>query len=120
MPNLTADQIVTQKHKRNFIQFGGARPGNPVAYAGQDAQYLAIQGVGLPESGGVDPISRRRFWTLIDQLAASGITVLVTTLPLVSQLVFQLSRHIPASMREKAYSTGEAKNGVSVCGISPS
>ena len=56
MPILTADQIVTQKHKRNFIQFGGARPGNPVAYAGQDAQYLAIQGVGLPESGGVDPI----------------------------------------------------------------
>lgn len=56
MPNITADQVITQKHKRNFIQFGGARPGNPVAYAGQDAQYLAIQGVGLPEAGGVDPI----------------------------------------------------------------
>lgn len=56
MPNLTADQIVTQKHKRNYIQFGGARPGNPVAFAGQDAQYLAISGVGLPESGGIDPI----------------------------------------------------------------
>ena len=30
-------------------------------------------------TGGVDPISRRRFWDLIDQLAGSGVTVLVTT-----------------------------------------
>ncbi len=30
-------------------------------------------------TGGVDPLSRRQFWTLIDQLSASGITVLVTT-----------------------------------------
>jgi ABC-2 type transport system ATP-binding protein len=30
-------------------------------------------------TGGVDPISRRQFWRLIDQLAASGVTVLVTT-----------------------------------------
>ena len=30
-------------------------------------------------TGGVDPISRRRFWALIDQLASEGITVLVTT-----------------------------------------
>jgi ABC-2 type transport system ATP-binding protein len=30
-------------------------------------------------TGGVDPISRRQFWRLIDQLSKSGVTVLVTT-----------------------------------------
>lgn len=30
-------------------------------------------------TGGVDPISRRRFWTLIDGLATQGVTVFVTT-----------------------------------------
>jgi ABC-2 type transport system ATP-binding protein len=30
-------------------------------------------------TGGVDPISRRRFWGLIDDLSADGVTVIVTT-----------------------------------------
>jgi ABC-2 type transport system ATP-binding protein len=30
-------------------------------------------------TGGVDPVSRRRFWDLIGQLSRSGVTVLVTT-----------------------------------------
>src|SRR6266851_1649588 len=30
-------------------------------------------------TGGVDPLSRRAFWTLIDTLSAAGVTVLVTT-----------------------------------------
>ena len=30
-------------------------------------------------TGGVDPLSRRRFWRLIDELAKNGTTVLVTT-----------------------------------------
>jgi ABC-2 type transport system ATP-binding protein len=30
-------------------------------------------------TGGVDPLSRRQFWSLIDSLSASGVTVLVTT-----------------------------------------
>lgn len=30
-------------------------------------------------TGGVDPLSRRQFWRLIDDLAASGVTVMVTT-----------------------------------------
>lgn len=56
VPKLTDDIIVTQRHKRNFIQFGGPRPNNPVKYAGQDAQFMKIEGVSVPESGGVDPI----------------------------------------------------------------
>ena len=30
-------------------------------------------------TGGVDPVSRRQFWALIDRLSESGVTVLVTT-----------------------------------------
>jgi ABC-2 type transport system ATP-binding protein len=30
-------------------------------------------------TGGVDPISRRRFWHLIDEMAGEGVTVIVTT-----------------------------------------
>jgi ABC-2 type transport system ATP-binding protein len=30
-------------------------------------------------TGGVDPVSRRQFWRLIEQLSGSGVTVLVTT-----------------------------------------
>jgi ABC-2 type transport system ATP-binding protein len=30
-------------------------------------------------TGGVDPISRRRFWKQIDEMAASGVTLIVTT-----------------------------------------
>jgi ABC-2 type transport system ATP-binding protein len=30
-------------------------------------------------TGGVDPISRRRFWGLIDSLSADGVTIIVTT-----------------------------------------
>jgi photosystem II stability/assembly factor-like uncharacterized protein len=57
MPEQGVDVIVTQaKHKRAFIQYGGARPDKPVRYGGQDAQYLAISGVSNPEAGGVDPI----------------------------------------------------------------
>ncbi len=53
---VTADEIITQKHKRTFVQWEGPYPGNPVKYAGQDGQYMAIDGVTIPESGGVDPI----------------------------------------------------------------
>lgn len=56
MPNLTADEIITQKHKRLFVQWGGAEPDNPTAYYGQDAQYMSVEGVTVPESGGIDPI----------------------------------------------------------------
>jgi photosystem II stability/assembly factor-like uncharacterized protein len=57
MPKLTADEVVTQQHKRAFIQWGGPRPNNPVAFAGQDAQYMSITGVSVPEAGGFDAIN---------------------------------------------------------------
>jgi hypothetical protein len=56
MPNQNADEIVTQKHVRSFIQLGGAKPFNQPRFAGQDAQYMTITGVGLPEAGKIDPI----------------------------------------------------------------
>jgi len=56
MPKLTADEVITQQHKRAYLQWGGPRPNNPVHFAGQDGQYMAITGVSLPESGGIDPI----------------------------------------------------------------
>jgi ABC-2 type transport system ATP-binding protein len=30
-------------------------------------------------TGGVDPLSRRRFWALIDQMSGEGVTIIVTT-----------------------------------------
>lgn len=56
MPNLSADEIITQRHKRFFLQKGGALPGNKPAYAGVEGQYMKIEGLSNPQSGGVDPI----------------------------------------------------------------
>ena len=56
MPKLTADEVVTQQHKRAYLQWGGPRPNNPVTFAGQDGQYVTFTGVSLPESGSIDPI----------------------------------------------------------------
>lgn len=56
MPDITTDEVISNKHKRNFIQFGGARPSNKVQFAGQDTQYLTIEGVGVPETGGINPV----------------------------------------------------------------
>lgn len=56
MAKVTADEVVTQKHKRAFIQYGGARPNAAVRYSGQNAQYMKIEGVTMSESGDVNPI----------------------------------------------------------------
>ncbi len=56
MPKITADEIVTQRHKRNFVQFGGPLPNAAVKYAGQDTQYMSIQGVTVNDLGDVSPI----------------------------------------------------------------
>lgn len=56
MPTISADEIVTQKHKRTFVQYGGAKPNNVVTYQGQDGQYMKITGVKSPEEGSIDPV----------------------------------------------------------------
>ncbi len=48
----TADQVVTQKHLRAFVQRGGPRPTNVVRYAGADEQYLAMGDAKNDVSGG--------------------------------------------------------------------
>jgi photosystem II stability/assembly factor-like uncharacterized protein len=52
MPNILNDEILTQKGVRAYIQFGGAQPGNPVQFSGQDAEYMAIEGVKIPDGQG--------------------------------------------------------------------
>lgn len=76
MPKLTADEVVTQQHKRAYIQYGGPRPNNPVRYAGQDAQYMSITGVSNPEAGGFNPSwapdpSRAKRYKLISMMASA-------------------------------------------------
>jgi hypothetical protein len=56
MPDIRADEIITRQHKRMFIQYGSARPNNKVSYAGQGTQYIAVNGLTNPESGGISPI----------------------------------------------------------------
>ena len=57
MPNKpNADEVLTQKHIRAFTQRGGPRPTNAVRYAGQNEQYLMIDDVDNPVSGGRDPM----------------------------------------------------------------
>ena len=56
MPKLTADEVITQQHKRAYLQWGGPRPNNPVTFAGQDGQYVTFTGVSNPEAGSFDPI----------------------------------------------------------------
>src|SRR5262249_11731036 len=64
----------------------GRRNGRTRALAGGWRQRLALGCAILHEppivfldepTGGVDPLSRRHFWNLIDSLSASGVTVLV-------------------------------------------
>lgn len=54
--NLNAADIVMQSHIRTFLQYGGSGPANPLTYYGQDNQWVVIEGVSSPESGGIEPV----------------------------------------------------------------
>lgn len=56
MSAINANEIITQKHLRHFVQFGGPRPNNAVEYAGKDTQYMKHEGVTSPVNGSIDPI----------------------------------------------------------------
>lgn len=56
MPLPTADQIVTQQHKRYFYQLLGAAPENAILYGGLDGQYLTIETQTIP-LGDITPIN---------------------------------------------------------------
>ncbi|MCA9980760.1 MAG: hypothetical protein KDD89_08005, partial [Anaerolineales bacterium] len=57
MPKPTADEVKTSKHLRFFYQKDGASPYAPVAYAGAEGQYITIEEVANPKSGGISPIN---------------------------------------------------------------
>ncbi len=57
MPKVTADEVLTQKHVRFFVQPGGPSPANGLLYSGLDGAYLNIESVDNPRSGGISPIN---------------------------------------------------------------
>lgn len=52
MPKFDANIIIKQGHKRYFYQLNGASPNNTLLYGGQSGQFLNIESVDNPRSGG--------------------------------------------------------------------
>lgn len=56
MPKIGADEIITRKHNRGFIQPGGARPTNVAHFYGLDAQYFFVAQGTKPDLGPITPV----------------------------------------------------------------
>jgi len=56
MPKPTADEVLTQQSRRLFFQDGGPFPNNLLKYAGVETQYMVLEGVTRPISGGIEPV----------------------------------------------------------------
>ncbi len=54
--NPQADENITQRHVRSFIQYGGPGPANAVYYGGADHNAVAISGLTIPDQGAIAPI----------------------------------------------------------------
>jgi len=54
---VAADEILSQKNVRFFIQPGGASPENPVLYSGVSNTYLNVESFPNPIRGGISPIN---------------------------------------------------------------
>ena len=86
---LHGSRLANQKHwATRLAGLGGQGRARTSALAGGHRQRLALAAALLhapavlfldEPTSGVDPIARRRFWTLIHAVAAAGTTVLVTT-----------------------------------------
>lgn len=75
MPLPTADQVVTQQHKRYFYQLLGAAPENRLHYGGQDGQYLVIENSTIPIGditpvNVMDPARIKRFKRVAQEISA--------------------------------------------------
>lgn len=53
MPKAGQNEIITQRFRRNFVQQGGPRPSNPLAFAGVGTQHMVITALSVPDSGDV-------------------------------------------------------------------
>lgn len=73
---INANEVVTQRHLRYFVQPGGAGPSNPVYYSGMDGAYMNIESASVPRLGGVtgvyvhDPASVGRYKPIATQKEA--------------------------------------------------
>lgn len=56
MPKPSANEIITRKHSRGFIQPGAARPNNPAHFYGLDAQYFIVGDTTKPNLGTISPV----------------------------------------------------------------
>lgn len=56
MPKVNADEIITRKHSRGFIQPGAARPNNVAHFYGLDAQYFIVGDATKPNLGTISPV----------------------------------------------------------------
>lgn len=56
MPRPSADEIITRKHTRGFIQPGAARPNNSAHYYGLDNQYFIVGDATKPNLGTINPV----------------------------------------------------------------
>lgn len=57
MPNISASEINTQKHVREYVQFGGPGPTHETQYYGKSWQYAKVEGVSIPDGqGSIEPV----------------------------------------------------------------
>lgn len=54
MPKPGSNEVITQQFRRFFLQQGGPRPNAVLKYAGQDGQYMVMQGVTINDAGDIE------------------------------------------------------------------